>query len=306
MPTSSTGRTSATRRCSSESPPRLGADATRSPAFLDSDAGVGEVAAALREAHADGITAVPTYVVDGAWAIPGAQDPDVFVDVIRKLAERRACRLTRSPPTATAGPAARPRPRVHPDRPVVAAAAARPDATARGGRGRRARSRRLRSRHGRSLAGAALLARTAAGRPTSVTRWVAASPCTLPSSTRARRATGADRCDAGHRGRRRAGRPACRRRGTGRPIWRIGLEAFLDEWLAQPLFAGLDREQPTSPTGSATGRRARRQPAPRRHRNAAAAVGRTGSPAPSCSSASRTPSSVRSPSGWPARSPIRR
>jgi predicted DsbA family dithiol-disulfide isomerase len=29
---------------------------------------------------------VPTYVIDGRWSIPGAQDPDVFVTVLRRLA----------------------------------------------------------------------------------------------------------------------------------------------------------------------------------------------------------------------------
>ncbi len=66
----------------------LGADHETVIAFLDSDEGSDEVQTLLREAQADGITAVPTYVVDGAWAIPGAQDPTVFVAVLRKLAHR--------------------------------------------------------------------------------------------------------------------------------------------------------------------------------------------------------------------------
>ena len=33
-----------------------------------------------------GIAAVPTYVIDDRWSIPGAQDPDVFVQVLRRLA----------------------------------------------------------------------------------------------------------------------------------------------------------------------------------------------------------------------------
>ena len=38
------------------------------------------------------ITGVPAYVIDGRWTIPGAQDPDVFVQVLRRLASaaRRA------------------------------------------------------------------------------------------------------------------------------------------------------------------------------------------------------------------------
>ena len=35
-----------------------------------------------------GITAVPTFVVNGTWAIPGAQDTDTFVNVFRQLRDR--------------------------------------------------------------------------------------------------------------------------------------------------------------------------------------------------------------------------
>ena len=56
--------------------------------FLDGDAGTAEVAAMLQQAHDAGITAVPTYVIDGRWAIPGAQDPDVFVQVLRRFAAK--------------------------------------------------------------------------------------------------------------------------------------------------------------------------------------------------------------------------
>ena len=56
--------------------------------FLDGDVGSTEVAAMLRQAHDAGITAVPTYVIDGQWAIPGAQDPEVFVQVLRRLASK--------------------------------------------------------------------------------------------------------------------------------------------------------------------------------------------------------------------------
>jgi predicted DsbA family dithiol-disulfide isomerase len=55
---------------------------------LAGDEGIAELHAALATATGAGITAVPTYVIDGRWAIPGAQDPDVFVQVFRRLAER--------------------------------------------------------------------------------------------------------------------------------------------------------------------------------------------------------------------------
>ena len=64
----------------------LDGDAVRR--FLDSDAGRQEVEHDLATAAEAGIAAVPTYVIDGRWSIPGAQDPDVFVKVLRRLAAR--------------------------------------------------------------------------------------------------------------------------------------------------------------------------------------------------------------------------
>jgi len=77
----------------------VGLERGRVRAFLDSADGVAEVQAELRRAHDGEITAVPTYVVhlpgDGAasgtgtaWTIPGAQDTDVFVQVLRRTAAR--------------------------------------------------------------------------------------------------------------------------------------------------------------------------------------------------------------------------
>ena len=62
-------------------------DAVR--AFLDSDDGVAEVQAMLRVAAEAEITAVPTFVFDGRWSVPGAQDAETFVNVIRRLLQRR-------------------------------------------------------------------------------------------------------------------------------------------------------------------------------------------------------------------------
>lgn len=58
--------------------------------FLESDRGRAEVAAYLEQAADAGISAVPTFVVNGQWAIPGAQDSDTFVNVFRKLTEKPA------------------------------------------------------------------------------------------------------------------------------------------------------------------------------------------------------------------------
>ena len=58
-------------------------------AFLDSHDGVAEVQAMLRDAAEAEITAVPTFVFDGCWSVPGAQDPETFVNVIRRLVQRK-------------------------------------------------------------------------------------------------------------------------------------------------------------------------------------------------------------------------
>ena len=64
-------------------------------AFLDSDDGLAEVRAYFEHANENDITAVPTYVMAdprgrAAWMIPGAQDSDTFVAVMRRIAERIA------------------------------------------------------------------------------------------------------------------------------------------------------------------------------------------------------------------------
>ena len=58
--------------------------------YLASDAGQAEVATDLTEAFELGITAVPTYVFDGRWSVPGAQDPDTFLRVLERVAELEA------------------------------------------------------------------------------------------------------------------------------------------------------------------------------------------------------------------------
>jgi len=67
---------------------KVGLDAEDVRRMLDSDEGIAELDAALAFAAEAGISAVPTYVIDGRWSIPGAQEPDVFVRVLRRVAER--------------------------------------------------------------------------------------------------------------------------------------------------------------------------------------------------------------------------
>jgi predicted DsbA family dithiol-disulfide isomerase len=67
----------------------IGCDASVVSDVLSSDIGRGEVNEELAMAIGHGITGVPTYVIDGAWAIPGAQDTETFERVIRRAIERR-------------------------------------------------------------------------------------------------------------------------------------------------------------------------------------------------------------------------
>ena len=66
----------------------LGADRDEVATFLASEEGVDDVAAELQHAYENGITAVPTYVFDGTWAVPGAQDPEMFARVLGRMAEK--------------------------------------------------------------------------------------------------------------------------------------------------------------------------------------------------------------------------
>ena len=66
----------------------IGFDRNEVYEFLASGSGTDEVRAELDVAADNGITAVPTYVVNGRWAIPGAQDPETFAQVLRKMADQ--------------------------------------------------------------------------------------------------------------------------------------------------------------------------------------------------------------------------
>lgn len=67
----------------------VGLNPERVRAFLHSDDGTDEVRSQLALAAEVGISAVPTYVVDGRWSVPGAQDPDTFIAVIRRIVAQR-------------------------------------------------------------------------------------------------------------------------------------------------------------------------------------------------------------------------
>jgi predicted DsbA family dithiol-disulfide isomerase len=55
---------------------------------LATGAGADRVRAEEAKATELGIGAVPTFVIEGRWAIPGAQDVDTFVQVLQRAAER--------------------------------------------------------------------------------------------------------------------------------------------------------------------------------------------------------------------------
>jgi predicted DsbA family dithiol-disulfide isomerase len=62
--------------------------------FLASGRGTDEVRAELDVASDSGITAVPTYVINGRWAVPGAQEPETFAQVLRKMADQAVAELS--------------------------------------------------------------------------------------------------------------------------------------------------------------------------------------------------------------------
>jgi predicted DsbA family dithiol-disulfide isomerase len=66
----------------------VGFDRAAALEFLGSAAGVAEVAAQIAEAGDLDITAVPTFVINRQWAVPGAQESDTFVTVLRRAAAR--------------------------------------------------------------------------------------------------------------------------------------------------------------------------------------------------------------------------
>ncbi len=78
----------------------VGFDRAEVVAFLASDRGTAEVQAELAEAAEHGITAVPTYVFNGRWAVPGAQDPETFARVLAKMADQAAQDLAAVPSPA--------------------------------------------------------------------------------------------------------------------------------------------------------------------------------------------------------------
>ncbi len=74
-----------------------GLDGAEIAQLLASDRGLAEVEAKLAQAHALGISSVPTFVIDGRWALSGAQPPEAFANALRQIAAEQGA------PAAAAG-----------------------------------------------------------------------------------------------------------------------------------------------------------------------------------------------------------
>ena len=44
--------------------------------------------AEIAEASEFGVTAVPTFIINGQWSVPGAQDVEMFERIIERILER--------------------------------------------------------------------------------------------------------------------------------------------------------------------------------------------------------------------------
>ncbi len=63
-----------------------GLDRDRVTAYLAGEEGAAEVRAQLAEAREIGITAVPTFVFEGKWAVQGGQEAEAFRQVLEQVA----------------------------------------------------------------------------------------------------------------------------------------------------------------------------------------------------------------------------
>nr|WP_296067083.1 DsbA family oxidoreductase [uncultured Actinoplanes sp.] len=68
----------------------IGLDEASALAYLKSDAGAGEVAADLAEARELGITSVPFFVIDGKYAVQGAQEAATLLAAFEEISRRES------------------------------------------------------------------------------------------------------------------------------------------------------------------------------------------------------------------------
>jgi predicted DsbA family dithiol-disulfide isomerase len=64
----------------------VGMDRTRVVAYLASDEGMVEIREQVDAARSLGVSAVPTFVVDGKWTVSGAQEVDTFLKLLERAA----------------------------------------------------------------------------------------------------------------------------------------------------------------------------------------------------------------------------
>ena len=65
-----------------------GIDRLEAHTFLSGDEFVDEVRSEIAEAAEYGVTAVPTFVINGQWSVPGAQDVEMFERIIERILEK--------------------------------------------------------------------------------------------------------------------------------------------------------------------------------------------------------------------------
>ncbi|RKE20550.1 DsbA family oxidoreductase [Streptomyces sp. TLI_171] len=77
-----------------------GIDRARAAAYLADGEGEDETRAALAEARAIGVTAVPTFVFEGKWAVQGGQEAETFLQVLRQVEAETAKQIVPLTPAA--------------------------------------------------------------------------------------------------------------------------------------------------------------------------------------------------------------
>jgi len=68
----------------------IGLDRSAALAYLESEAGTGAVNADLAEARELGLASVPTFVIDGKYAVQGSQEPATLLAALEEIARREA------------------------------------------------------------------------------------------------------------------------------------------------------------------------------------------------------------------------
>lgn len=78
------GQATGTREVLERIATEVGLDATEVAELLDGDAYAQDVRSDERTANALGVTGVPFFLIDDAYGIPGAQEPDVYLSILER------------------------------------------------------------------------------------------------------------------------------------------------------------------------------------------------------------------------------